>query len=138
MSNSEQIQNSIVNMIENFEELQNQLEEKHFGKVVEEESDLQSVPEEHIANCNDEFLESMKEIFEGIGFETVEKLYTTSSNIIDACEILYDLDDDDDDEEPEADPNPDPSSSGAKEHVSVESEVSNHDAMGEVKGNSSN
>ena len=139
MSINEQIQNSVVNMIETFEELQNQLEKKHFGKVLEEESDQENITEEQATNCENEFLESMKDVFEGIGYETVEKLYVTSLNIMGACEFHYDFDDDDDDdEEPEADPNPDPSSSGATEYVSVESEDSNHDAIGAVNGNSSN
>lgn len=123
MSNSEQIQNSMVNMVETFEVLQSQLEEKHFGKVIEEESDLENVTEEQILNCTEEFLDSMQETFEGIGEDNLAKLVMVVGNVKDALDAIYDLDDDfddedDDEDEPEADPSP--------------------DAIGAVNGNSSN
>ncbi len=123
MSNSEQIQNSMVNMVETFEVLQSQLEEKHFGKVIEEESDLENVTEEQILNCTEEFLDSMQETFEGIGEDNLAKLVMVVGNVKDALDAIYDFDDDfddddDEDEEPEADPSP--------------------DAIGAVNGNSSN
>ena len=123
MSNSEQIQNSMVNMVETFEVLQSQLGEKHFGMVIEEESDLENVTEEQILNCTEEFLDSMQEAFEGIGEDNLAKLVMVVGNVKDALDAIYDFDDDfdddeDDDEEPEADPSP--------------------DAIGAVNGNSSN
>ena len=123
MSNSEQIQNSIVKMVETFEVLQSQLEEKHFGKVIEEESDLENVTEEQILNCTVEFLDSMQDTFEGIGEENLSKLVMVVGNVKDALEAIYDFDDDDDDDD---------------EEPEVEIEDSNHDAIGAVNGNSSN
>jgi hypothetical protein len=98
MSINEQIQNSVVNLVETFEKLRNQLEEKHFGKVLEEESDQENITEEQATNFENEFLESMHDVFEDIGYETVEKLYLTSINIVEACDIIYPFDDENEDE----------------------------------------
>ena len=49
---NENIQNSIVNLVESFEELQSHLEEKHFGKVIDENTDFDELPVESRENLD--------------------------------------------------------------------------------------
>ena len=120
MSNNEQIQNSLVNLVESFEEMQSQLEEKHFGKVIETDSDLENVTEDQITNCTEEFLNSMQDVFEGIGEHNLVKLDTVVRNVNDAIEAIYDFGDDLEDE------------------LEDQVEGSDQDALDAVNGNPSN
>lgn len=63
---NENIQNSIVNLVEAFEELQSHLEEKHFGKVIDEETDIEQLSVESRENLDKEFTEVVFDVFGGL------------------------------------------------------------------------
>ena len=63
---NENIQNSIVNLVESFEELQSHLEEKHFGKVIDENTDFDELPVESRENLDKEFTQVVFDVFAGL------------------------------------------------------------------------
>ncbi|MAW75839.1 MAG: hypothetical protein VYD70_04690 [Planctomycetota bacterium] len=63
---NENIQNSIVNLVEAFEELQSHLEEKHFGKVIDENTNFEELPIESRENLDKDFTQVVFDVFEGL------------------------------------------------------------------------
>ena len=63
---NENIQNSIVNLVEAFEELQSHLEEKHFGKVIDENTNFEELPIESRENLDKDLTQVVFDVFEGL------------------------------------------------------------------------
>ena len=82
MSENENIQNSVVQLVEAFEGLQSHLEQKHFGKEMEDESDFENVPEDKREALDADFREAMISVFHNLEeqnhVELVEQVDITS------------------------------------------------------------
>ena len=66
MSVNDNLQNCLVQLVEAFEQLQGQLEEKHFGKVMEDPNDFDNTPDEVKEQLDSDFKETMVNVFEGL------------------------------------------------------------------------
>ncbi|MDA9264604.1 MAG: hypothetical protein P8R38_01875 [Planctomycetota bacterium] len=66
MSENENLQNSVVQLVEAFEGLQSHLEQKHFGKEMEDESDFENVPEDKREALDADFREAMITVFHNL------------------------------------------------------------------------
>ena len=66
MSINNSIQGCLEQLVEAFEKLQSELEEKHFGKVMENQSDFDQVSDEAKDQLDDDFRNVMVSVFENI------------------------------------------------------------------------
>ena len=91
MSVNANLQDCLVQLVEAFEQLQSQLEEKHFGKVMEDPNDFDNTPDEVKEQLDSDFKETMVHVFEGLEEKkhiTVDDLEAISHILLDTIELV--------------------------------------------------
>ncbi|MGB1660533.1 MAG: hypothetical protein ACPHP7_01425 [Planctomycetota bacterium] len=91
MSVNDNLQNCLVQLVEAFEQLQGQLEEKHFGKVMEDPNEFDNAPDEVKEQLDTDFKETMVNVFEGLEEQnhiTLDDLEAISHILLDTLEIV--------------------------------------------------
>ncbi len=91
MSVNDNLQECIVNLVEAFEQLQSELEEKHFGKVMEDPSDFDNAPDSVKEQLENDFEHSMVTIFEKLEERdhiTLEDIDAIGRILLDTLEIV--------------------------------------------------
>ena len=91
MSINDSLQNCLVQLVEAFEQLQSQLEEKHFGKVMEDPNEFDAASDEVKEQLDADFKDAMVNVFEKleeqnhIGLDDIEAI---SHILLDTLEIV--------------------------------------------------
>lgn len=91
MSVNANLQDCLVQLVEAFEQLQSQLEEKHFGKVMEDPNDFDNASDEVKEQLDSDFKETMVHVFEGLEEKnhiTVYDLEAISHILLDTIELV--------------------------------------------------
>ncbi len=91
MSTNDSLQNCLVQLVEAFEQLQSQLEEKHFGKVMEDPHEFDEASDEAKEQLDSDFKDALVSVFENleeqnrIGLDDIDAI---SNILLDTLEIV--------------------------------------------------
>ncbi len=91
MSIDNSLQGCLVQLVEAFEKLQGELEEKHFGKVMENQSDFDQVSDEAKDQLDEDFRTVMVNVFANIedgDHIELDDLEAISHILLDTLEIV--------------------------------------------------
>lgn len=91
MSVNDNLQNCLVQLVEAFEQIQGHLEEKHFGKVMEDPNDFDNAPDSVKEQLDADFKDTMVNVFEGLEEQnhvTLDDIEAISHILLDTLEIV--------------------------------------------------
>jgi hypothetical protein len=91
MSVNDNLQNCLVQLVEAFEQLQSQLEEKHFGKVMEDPNEFDNAPDSVKEQLESDFRDHMVHVFEGLDDQnhiSMEDIDAISHILLETLEIV--------------------------------------------------